>query len=255
MENRSENRLYSDLAWLWPHWGDMNGEYSHWCNHVTDLMHRYARRPLRTLLNMGCGGGKNVFNLKRNFDVTGIDISDSMLDLAKQLNPDCTFIKADMRRLDLGIRFDAVLIDDAISYMTRRDDLEAVFKMADRHLLPGGVMVVTPDVTKESFVQNRTQVTHSRKSTTSEELEIVFIENNFDPDTTDCSFEGLMVYLIRERGELRIETDRHILGLYELDEWHESLVRCGLQVYQQTYPEHPGELPVFVCVKSELIPG
>jgi SAM-dependent methyltransferase len=76
--------LYSDLAWLWPLWGDVDGEYAEWCDLVHRLIHRHARRELHTLLNLGCGGGKNVANLKQHYDVTGVDISSAMLDLARQ---------------------------------------------------------------------------------------------------------------------------------------------------------------------------
>jgi len=57
-------RLYTDLAWLWPMWGDAADEYAHYCRHVAGLIERHAGRPAGTLLDIGCGGGKNVFNLK-----------------------------------------------------------------------------------------------------------------------------------------------------------------------------------------------
>ena len=67
--------LYTDLAWLWPMWGDAATEYAHYCQHVTGLIRQYAKRPATTLLDIGCGGGKNVLNLKREFNVTGVDLS------------------------------------------------------------------------------------------------------------------------------------------------------------------------------------
>jgi len=152
----NEKRLYDDLSWLWPLWGDPDGDYAEWCDRVTKVIRQHARRETHTLLNMGCGGGKNAYNLKRNFAVTGIDISPAMLDLARKLNPECEFLIADMRDFDLGRQFDAVLIDDAISYMVSPSELHAVFAMAYRHLSSGGVMVVSPDETTETFRQNTT---------------------------------------------------------------------------------------------------
>ena len=66
-------RLYSDLAWLWPLWGDAS-EYAPYCAHVTRLIRQYARREVRSRLNLGCGGDKNVLNLKPEFAVTGLNI-------------------------------------------------------------------------------------------------------------------------------------------------------------------------------------
>lgn len=93
--------LYSDYAWLWPLWGDADGEYAEWCDLVQRLIQTHARRELHTLLNLGCGGGKNVANLKQYYAVTGVDISSAMLDLARQLNPECTFVQTDMRTCQL----------------------------------------------------------------------------------------------------------------------------------------------------------
>ena len=129
------NRLYNDLSWLWPMW-DSPSEYQQYCKTVTHLIDKYSDRELNTLLNVGCGGGKNVFNLKERFKVTGLDISRSMLNLASELNPEseCEFIQKDMRDYDLDRKFDVVLIDDAISYMISETELFGVFKRAYEHL-------------------------------------------------------------------------------------------------------------------------
>jgi trans-aconitate methyltransferase len=111
MQNTS--RLYNDLAWLWPMWGDSATEYAHYCQHVTDLIFQHAKCQVTTLLDIGCGGGKNVFNLKQQFKVTGIDLSPVMLAQAKELNPECTFALGDMRTFQLDKTFEAVLMDDA----------------------------------------------------------------------------------------------------------------------------------------------
>ena len=143
-------RLFSDLAWLWPLWGDATEEYAPYCDHVARMIHRYSRRRVATLLNIGCGGGKNVFNLKNHYRVTGLDLSPAMIAQAERLNPGCRFVEGDMRTFSLGETFDAVLMDDAISFMANRDDFSAAFRKAYDHLNPGGVLIATPDVTSET---------------------------------------------------------------------------------------------------------
>jgi trans-aconitate methyltransferase len=85
--------LYTDLAWLWPMWGNAATDYADYCRHVTGLIRQYSAHAAITMLDIGCGGGKNVLNLKQDFKVTGLDISRAMLSQAKELNPDCTFIQ------------------------------------------------------------------------------------------------------------------------------------------------------------------
>lgn len=241
--------LYSDLAWLWPLWGEPS-EYAPYCAHVTQLIRQFARREIRSLLNLGCGGGKNVFNLKSDFAVTGLDISPAMLDLARRLNPECRFVQADMRTFSLPERFDAVLIDDAISYMTTEADLRAVFERAYSHLNEGGVMVCGPDDTKETFEQNHTQATRAAPSKP-DHVEVVFIENNFDPTPEDTEYEALMIYLIRENGQLRIEHDLHHLGLFPLDMWRRLLLEVGFEIHPAEYAEDGKSFVEFACVRID----
>ncbi len=209
---KDTRHLYTDLAWLWPMWGDAATEYANYCGHVTGLIRQYARRPVGTLLDIGCGGGKNVQNLKREFDVTGLDLSPAMLAQAKELNPGCTFVEDDMRTCRLGRTFDAVLLDDAISHMNCRTDFAAALRTAQAHLNPGGVLVVTPDVTIETFQQNKTTTT----SATRDGMDVVFVENLYDRDPTDEQYETTILYLIRKQGCLEL---RPIIGRWGFFLW------------------------------------
>ena len=238
--------LYTDLAWLWPMWGDAATEYAHYCDHVTTLVRQYAERPAITLLDIGCGGGKNVLNLKRDFTVTGLDLSPTMLAQAKELNPESSFVHGDMRTFRLNSTFDAVLMDDAISHMNCRDDFVAAFRTAYAHLSPGGVLVATPDATIESFQQNKTTTTPA----TRDGLDVVFIENVYDPDPTDEHYETTILYLIRDHGRLRIETDHWKMGIFSLETWRQVLRETGFQVHEGQYRSGEDEYTVFACVKA-----
>ncbi len=247
MENKT-NRLYRDLSWLWPMWGSVS-EYERHCANVERLINQHAEREVRSLLNIGCGAGKNVFNLKRRFSVTGIDISSAMLELAYKTNPECRFYQADMREFSLDGLFGAVLIDDAISYMTTEEDLKAVFSRAYDHLKPGGVMICGPDETKETFVQNHTTATKASEDSKPEHLDITFIENNYDPDLDDTVYETTMIFLIREYGKLRIEQDLHKLGLFSLDTWRNTLHDVGFKVSESLEDEEDRYYVTFACVR------
>lgn len=246
----STRRLYTDLAWLWPMWGDAADEYAHYCRHVAGLIERYAERPAVTLLNVGCGGGKNVFNLKERFRVTGLDLSPDMLAQASALNPESSFVCGDMRAFRLGRTFDAVLMDDAISFMSCLDDFVASFRTATEHLSPGGVLVATPDVTTETFRQNRTIVTPATRTGGRDGLDVVFVENVYDPDPADEQYETTVLYLIRDHGRLRVETDRWTMGLFPLETWRSVLREAGLEVHEGRYDAGEDEYTVFACVKT-----
>jgi SAM-dependent methyltransferase len=242
-------RLYSDLAWLWPMWGDPAGEYAHYCAHAIRLIRQNSRRPVASLLDIACGGGKNVFSLKEHFKVTGLDLSPTMLALARTLNPTCEFIEGDMRSFSLGRTFDAILLDDGISCMASRTDLAAAFQAAFCHLNPGGIMVVTADVTTETFRQNKTETTSASGKGKHDNLHVVFIENWFDPDPLDEHYEATLVYLIREKGKLRMESDLFRLGLFSMASWRQTLSEAGFGVQEVKYTDEKNEYMTFVCIK------
>ena len=81
------------------------------------------------------------------------------------------------------------------------------------------------------------------------DVEVVFVENSYDPDPDDDHYEATMVYLIRDDGKLRIETDHHILGLFTLDVWRETLTETGFMLHEETYSERDKGYVTFACLK------
>ena len=82
--------------------------------------------------------------------------------------------------------------------------------------------------------------------------EITFIENTYDPDPADTTFESTFVYLIRREGQLDIETDHHLCGIFPLETWRNLLTGVGFEVKQVDFKE--GNCPLFVCLKLECAP-
>ena len=107
-------------------------------------------RP-ETLLELGAGAGHNALHLKRRFQCTLTDRSEPMLALSRDLNPECQHLAGDMRTLRLDRTFDAVLVHDAVMYMTTERDLRAAADTAFAHTRPGGAAIVAPDCTRETF--------------------------------------------------------------------------------------------------------
>ena len=180
--------------------------------------------------------------------MTGVDISDSMLSLARQLNPEVNYLTGDMRSVRLGQLFDAVTIFDSIGYMCTPESLKAAFMTAFSHIRPGGVFYTEIEEWREKFVQNKTYHSiHQR-----DDIEITFIQNYYDPNPDDNSYEGNFIYMIRRSGDLSIESDCHLLGLFEFDLWPRLLREIGFEVNQvksQIKDPFGDYVPSFVCVK------
>ena len=142
--SEGRNRLYGDLAKYWPLMSppeEYADESPHWRNQI---LTRFDKRPVRAL-ELGTGGGHFLSHLTDIVDATAVDLSESMLENARRLNPGVAHIVGDMRSIRLERTFDVVLIHDAIAYITSEEDLAATFATARAHLEPGGLFMTMPD--------------------------------------------------------------------------------------------------------------
>jgi SAM-dependent methyltransferase len=240
---KDQRRLYSDLAWTWPIISPPE-DYVDEGQQFLKAIREHAQFKAKTLLNLGCGGGHNDYTLKKEFKITGVDVSQAMLKLARGLNPEVRYLPGDMRTLRLDETFDAVLIADSINYMLTEKDLRAAFLTAFAHLKPGGVFCTYVEQTKKNFQQNKTQCSKHTQG----DIEITFIENLYDPDPKDTTYETTFVYLIRREGKLEIETDHHLCGIFDLETWLDLLKEVDFQVKQMEFVEV--DIPMLVGIKS-----
>ena len=105
--------------------------------------------PGAPVLDLGCGAGVPATRwlADRGFDVTGVDLSENQLDLARKLVPEATLLKADMTELDFGSEtFDAVVAFHSIIHVPREDH-PALLEMIHHWLEPGGLFLATLTVT------------------------------------------------------------------------------------------------------------
>jgi SAM-dependent methyltransferase len=111
--------------------------------YIEKLFLQYAARPVKTVLDLGCGSGGHAIPLAgHGYQVTGVDRSEEMLNEAKKKtsSPNPKFIQSDLTRIDLGAKFDAVISMFAVfSYITENIDLTNAFQTIRQHLQPGGL--------------------------------------------------------------------------------------------------------------------
>ena len=108
--------------------------------------------PDNALLDVACGTGNHLSFLRRNYSVEGIDLTPEMLEVARSRLPELTFHQGDMRSFDLGRRFDVVTcLFSSIGYMRTVRDLRAAVINMTRHLHPGGVLIIEPWLTEETW--------------------------------------------------------------------------------------------------------
>lgn len=100
------------------------------------------------IIDIGCGTGRHSIELaKRGYKVTGIDLSENMLNRAKEkakdVNVEVQFIQADARNFHFDEKFDLALIlcEGGFSLMETDEMNFAILKNATSCVAPGGKLI------------------------------------------------------------------------------------------------------------------
>lgn len=97
-----------------------------------------------SILDIGCGSGVPIAErlIARRFAVTGVDASPALIALCRARFPAAEWRAEDMRHLDLGRRFDALLAWHSFFHLAP-DDQRAMFPIFARHAAPGALLMFT----------------------------------------------------------------------------------------------------------------
>jgi len=238
----SQPAMYTSLAG-WFHLITAPADYAEEAAFALATLRARASGEVAEVLELGCGGGNLASHLKRDLRLTLTDLSEEMLAVSRSLNPECEHIAGDMRTLRLGRPFDAVVVHDAVMYMTAETDLAAAIETAFVHLRPGGAAIFLPDCVRETFEPHTDHGGHD-----GDERSLRYLEWVVDPDPADTTYATDFAYLLRDGGEpLRVVHDRHVMGVFARGDWMRLLHEAGFVTDRLV---DPWERDVFVGVRS-----
>ena len=177
-----------------------------------------------------------------------------MLALSGRLNPECEHVEGDMRLVRLGRLFDAVLVHDAVVYMTTRADLENAITTAFAHTASGGVALFQPDFVSETF-EPGVETGGSDAGLRG----LRYLEWRWVPDPQVERYTTDMAYLLRrEDGAVEVVHDRHVMGLFSRAVWLALIASAGFRPLSASLPgstdRDPGHA-VFLGLKPDGVAG
>ena len=111
------------------------------------IFKEYGTGKIKTILDMGCGtGGHALLLAQRGYRITGIDMSASMLSIAKEkakkANISMDLFKGDIRDFNTNKNFDAIISMFAvIGYQIKNDDLKKTVENARKQLKNNGLFI------------------------------------------------------------------------------------------------------------------
>lgn len=193
-------------------------------------VHAHIRAHLRSggnaLLDVACGTGNHAFHLREHYRVDGLDLDEGLLRVARERMPDAAFHQGDMTEFDLGRRFDAlVCLFGAIGYVRTEDALRRTIANFARHLEPGGVAVVEPWLSPESFRPGMPRLVVAE----SPELKVARMgRTDWEGDLSVIVY----VYVVGRPGGIEHWEDRHLLGLFTHRQMLDAFAAAGLEVVE-----------------------
>lgn len=100
--------------------------------------------PNGRVLDIGCGAGHPVARwlIERDFRVTGIDSSPSLIAICRARFPKAAWHVADTRRLALGERYDGLIAWHSLFHLAP-DDQRSMFPRLAAHAEPGAILMFT----------------------------------------------------------------------------------------------------------------
>ncbi len=110
-------------------------------NFIVKSIEKYNKKA-QTLLDLGCGTGSNLEYLNKHYNVTGIDASSEMINIARSRLPEVNFIKGDITSFNLPDKYDVIVcLYDTINHITDFTGWKSLFKAVNKHLNPSGLFI------------------------------------------------------------------------------------------------------------------
>ncbi len=226
----------SDYLRVYPHRNDKEARVQ-----VEFLLEKLGGISLCNVLDIGCGDGRHSLEFsRRGYKVTGLDLSDELLERAynraKEEGLDTTFIHRDMREVPKSYNFDLVVnFFTSFGYFQEDRENAKVLNTIAQSLCPGGSFLMDY-LNREYVISNLVPEDHYIMDT----MEV----NQKRWITGDWEIKGTNVRInkevkIRENGSERIYNES--VRMYTLEELEKMMSKVGLEV-TQTYGDFDGQI-------------
>jgi len=186
---------------------------------------RTVRPGAATVLDVACGTGLHLEQLRQHFICEGVDASEAMLRIAQRRNPGLRFHLADMRSFAIGRRYDVLIcLFSSITYAGDLPGLRRTLKTFAAHLVPGGVCLVEPFLPYEQWVDLPTG--HLR-TVDLPDLTVAMVDR---ARRRGRSVVREVAYAVATPNGVRQVLERHTFGLFSSDEYVDAFRGAGFEV-------------------------
>lgn len=210
---------------------------------VVDIVDKYKPAHCKTVLDIACGTGAQAVYLAEHYEVTGIDLSPEMLNIAKGKVLEATFVEADMFNFELNRKFDIIVnLYGSIGFAESYEQLCAASQCAYQHLHDGGLYILTPWGTKESLVEGL--VAKSKKVERSGYCRMETVKR-----IADDKVQVEMHHLVANDLDVSYYTNVSTITLFSEEQYVRSLKNADFKIIERLSPKE-FRMGAFICRKN-----
>ncbi|HEY3247071.1 MAG TPA: class I SAM-dependent methyltransferase [bacterium] len=199
-------------------------DYAAEAHRLHGLIQAHKRSPGKALLDLACGTGAHLVELRRWYEVEGLDLDPQMLALAAQRVPGVRLHQGDLVDFSLPRSFDAVIcLFSSIGYVKTEPRLRQALATMARHTVPGGLIIVEPWILPERWEPGHIGAVFVDDPA----LKIARINTSERRDNlTTLKFH----YLVGTPEGIEHFTEEHELGLFSHQQYLDAFRGAGLEV-------------------------
>lgn len=227
--------------------------YERWIGYLKNVTEKHQFKG-RRVLDLGCGTGTiSLLLAKEGFDVTGVDLSEDMLAVARAKTEaySIPFYLQNMTELELHKKFDLILaFCDVFNYLQTKEEILQTFKRIYEHLQEGGLLLF--DV---HSIYKMTEVFGNRTYAVNDD-DVSYIWNCFNEGDLGVEHE-LSFFIQNERGLYERFDEVHVQKTLPPEEYRSLLKKAGLTIldlsadFGHSLPDEKSER-IFFAVKKDL---
>lgn len=219
--------MYNSLAYVYDRFME-NVPYDEWVAYIKKIWAKYECEP-ELVLDLACGTGEVSNRLaKDNYDVIGIDLSEDMLQVAREKsienNLDILYLNQDMCEFELYGTVGSILcVCDGINYLETEEELLQTFKLVNNYLDPGGLFIF--DLNTEVKYEELGETTF-----TDVQDDCAYIWENYYDREDKINEYHVTIFNEEPEGLYSRHEESHYLKVHDSKRIKELLEEAGLEV-------------------------
>ncbi len=215
------------------HYNSINRQINQgsWVDFYESVFKKYATKKPELILDLGCGTGKITLELaRRGYDMTGVDISPQMLDIARGeaekagLEKKNLWLAQDICDFELYGTVEVCISSlDTINHLLSDEEVLSCFSLVHNYLDPDGLFIfdINGRYKFESIYADNTYAYEEKNS-------VLIWQNRYNKRKKICDFYITLFEKQKDGRYVRCD-DIQLERMYKISEMKNFLSECGFE--------------------------